>query len=119
MNDATHDAIVDLFGVEHVASFAHVSRILRERKVVDAKGRDLYLPNVQRLAIPIQFLHGVDNLEFMPETSTRAYEWVRAANPSTKYRLDFVADYGHMDVFIGRNAASDVYPLILKHLDAT
>lgn len=30
---------------------------------------------------------------------------------------DLFPDYNHLDVFIGKNAARDVVPLILKELD--
>jgi cholesterol oxidase len=28
-----------------------------------------------------------------------------------------IPEYGHMDCFVGRNAARDVFPLILKELE--
>jgi hypothetical protein len=33
------------------------------------------------------------------------------------YRQRIIPDYGHMDLFIGRNAHRDVTPLILEELE--
>jgi cholesterol oxidase len=30
-----------------------------------------------------------------------------------------VPNYGHIDCIYGKNAVNDIYPLMLKHLDAT
>jgi cholesterol oxidase len=119
LNEATHNAIVDMFGVEHVASFRHITRILAAGHVVDAQGRNTYLPHLDRLAIPIRFIHGAENQEFLPATSQTAYDLLRTTNDPGLYSYEEIPHYGHMDTFIGRHASRDVFPKILEHLDAT
>ena len=116
---ATHDAIPTMFGVTSVGAFEHISAIMRKGYAVDARGDDVYLPHVDRLALPMLLLAGAENQIFVPETSLLTYEWLRANNDRSLYRRWVIDQYGHMDCFVGRDAATDVFPTILDHLEAT
>jgi cholesterol oxidase len=118
LNQATHEDLGRLFGVAHLDALNHISRIVRTGLAVDADGRDVYLPNVERLAMPILFLAGEHNRIFLPETSARTLRWLSAANGPQWYRRCVLRDYAHLDGFIGRDAARDVYPLMRRYLEA-
>ncbi len=63
---------------------------------------------------------GALNLEFLPETSQRTYDWLKAHNikaaESDFYARQVFSEYGHMDNFIGSEANRDVFPFIWKEL---
>jgi cholesterol oxidase len=91
--------------------------MVRRRQIVDREGRDVYLPHLDRLAIPITFLHGARNRLFLPEGTRRTLQVLAQANDARLYqRVEFPA-YAHMDLFIGRHAAADVYPEVVRQLD--
>ena len=92
--------------------------MIRKGVAVDHTGADVYLPHVERLNFPILFLAGDQNRIFLPETSARTFAWLRAANGSELYERVVLRGYAHLDGFIGRDAARDVYPTMLAHLDA-
>lgn len=117
LNTATHEAIDEWFGVTSTTALAHIARIVRKGHIVDSEGRDVYLPNVERLKLPISFLHGTRNREFVMEGTQATFDLLREKNDKRWYRLVKIRGYGHMDCFIGRNAARDVFPLILNELD--
>jgi cholesterol oxidase len=122
LNDATHDAIGAMFGSNNVRAFKQLTRIVRHRQAVDWRGRDVYLKpreNLKRLAIPIHFLSGERNLEFTPECSEKTMALLRDVNGVHLYSRDVVPAYGHMDCFVGRDAAKDIFPGILSHLELT
>jgi cholesterol oxidase len=119
LNDATHNAIHEMFGVANTTTFNHISKMVRAEKIVDKDGGDTYLTdaNLKRLAIPITFLHGAENHLFLPEGSLRTMQTLAHANDAKLYdRIQF-ANYAHMDCFIGRNAAADIFPSIVATLD--
>jgi cholesterol oxidase len=118
LNRATHDALGEIFGFANLAAFAQISTILSKGHVVDAQGQDRYLPHVKRLAFPIVLLHGADNAFFLPEGSARTFEWLRAHNGPDAYRRHVIPGYGHLDCFIGTQAAKDVFPIILSELES-
>jgi cholesterol oxidase len=119
LNTATHDHLHELFGIANIAAFEHLTRIIRRGHLVTARGEDAYLPHLERLAIPITFLHGAENACCLPEGSEETLELLSRANGASLYRREVIPDYGHVDCIIGKNAAEDVFPLVLRHLEET
>jgi cholesterol oxidase len=77
----------------------------------------VYLNHLDRLAFPMTFLHGAENRLFFPEGTIKTVEALSAANGAHLYKHVLIPNYAHMDLFIGRNAARDVYPTILAALE--
>ncbi|WGV26142.1 alpha/beta hydrolase [Halotia branconii] len=117
LNEATHDAIHEIFGPGNLTFFRHISLILREGHIVDKDGKDVYLPHLKRLAIPIALIHGADNAFFLPEGSAITYKLLCEKNGSDLYVRHVIPDYAHMDCFMGKNAARDIFPTILAELE--
>lgn len=118
LNDETHDRIGEVFGMVSMTAFEHLSRIGREGNVVDAHGHDAYRPHADRLAIPITFLHGSENRQFLPESTERTHAWLSELNGADLYQRHVLPGYAHMDCWVGEHAARDVYPLATAALDA-
>lgn len=117
LNEATHDAVHEIFGPANLTFFRHISLILREGHIVNKDGKDVYLPHLERLAIPIALLHGADNNFFVPEGSEITYKVLCEKNGSDLYVRHVIPDYAHMDCFMGKNASKDVFPTILAELE--
>lgn len=119
LNEATHDAIKDIFGRISTKPFLQIARIMREGRAVAADGSDIYLPNPQNLDLPITFIAGALNEEFLPDTSLRTLLWLCEENPDYAgiYDRKVFQDYGHMDCFIGRDADRDIFPFIIERLN--
>jgi cholesterol oxidase len=117
LDPATHAALHELFGVVNVRAFRQLALISREGHLLNERGEDAYLPHLERLAIPITFLHGADNRCVLPRATEITYELLARNNGQGLYRRHLIPRYGHVDCIIGRNAAADVYPLILDQLE--
>lgn len=117
LNDATHDHIEEAFGVANMTTLRHVTKILREDHAVSMDGDFDYLDDVEGLRVPIAFIHGEHNRLFIPEGSRLTYEFLRERNGPELYSRHVIPGYSHMDCFIGKDAARDVYPLITAQLD--
>jgi cholesterol oxidase len=121
LNDATHREIPQMFGLSSVKAFQQLGKIVNAGKIVDHNGDDTYLQpeHLSRLAFPIMFLAGEDNKEFFPETSKKTYDLLCNANRADLYSRTVIPGYAHMDCFVGKDAARDVYPHLLAHLEET
>jgi cholesterol oxidase len=119
LNEATHTALHELFGIANVEAFEGLALMTRKGHVVAADGSDAYLPNLQRMAIPISFIHGQENECFLPESTQITYDLLVKQNGGNLYSRHVIPGYGHIDCIFGKNAAVDVFPYILDHLDAT
>ena len=117
LNRATHDALHEMFGVASLTAFAHLAQMVRSGHAVRASG-ETHLRNLDRLAMPITFLHGGDNRCFLPDSTAATVAALAEANGADRYRRVVIPGYGDIDPIIGKNAVRDVYPLILEHLVA-
>jgi pimeloyl-ACP methyl ester carboxylesterase len=117
LNHATHIAMREWFGVINTKSFDQLTTILRKGYAVDHLGKNIYLPEAKKIDIPIHFIAGDQNEIFFPETSLRTYEWLKANGNPDLFSRQVFKNYAHMDFFIGKNAAKDVFPDFLKTLN--
>ena len=62
------------------------------------------------------FLAGVNNQCFLAESQQRTYDFFDSCRKGY-HSLHMIPNYGHLDIFIGKNAATDVFPLIIAELD--
>jgi cholesterol oxidase len=119
LNNPTHKALHEMFGIANIHELDHLALMVRAGKLRSADGQDVYLPHLGRLAIPITFIHGAENACFLPESTEQTMELLRQHNGAHLYQRHVIPGYGHIDCMFGKRAAHDVYPLILKHLEAT
>jgi cholesterol oxidase len=119
LNQATHDALHEMFGVANLETFKHILTTIRKGQVVDKDGKDVYLPQVGRLKIPIALVQGADNQLFLPEGTRKTLRYLAEKNGARPYVHIQFPNYAHMDLFVGKNAVSDIYPTILLELEKT
>jgi len=119
LNAATHNVLHELFGVANIGAFEHLALLTRRGHLVTANNQDAYLPHLERLAIPIAFIHGGENDCFLPKSTEITYDLLREKNGKGLYSRHVIPNYGHIDCIFGKNAAHDVYPFILHHLEET
>ncbi len=119
LNNATHTALSEMFGTVSLRPFEQLSLIMQRAKAVDSEGRDVYATpaNAPRLALPISFVAGANNQLFFPETCIRTQTWLSRFNDPKLYIRHVFDGYAHMDLFVGRDAARDVYPYLIGELE--
>ena len=117
LDDATHRSLDDAFGYGNTKTLQHLALIMRRRLAVDAHGGDVYTQRPERLALPIHFLAGAHNYIFRPAGTEATLQWLRGHNDPSLYTCSWLADYAHLDGIVGRDAAVDVYPAVLDHLE--
>lgn len=119
LDDATHNWIRGEFAEVPLTFFAQMARSVRAghlRPVSDLPGLpDSYVAHEPATDARFVFLAGEQNRCFLPESQQRTYEFFARHRPG-KDSLHRIRGYGHLDVFFGRNAARDTYPLIAEEL---
>ncbi len=119
LNEATHEALHEMFGIANMRAFEGLALMTRKGHIVAADGVEAYVPHMGRMAIPILFIHGEHNECFLPASTEITYDLLRKENNPRLYSRSVIPGYGHIDCIFGKNAVTDVYPFILKHLEAT
>lgn len=117
VDPTTHMALHELFGPGNVEMLLHLSEMARQERIVDARGRNVYLPQLDRLQLPITFLHGQHNLVWIPESTERTYALLVDTFGPANYRRTVFEHHGHQDLMMGAQAVTDAFPALLEHLD--
>lgn len=119
LNELLHENLHELFAEANIMTFEHLATICRKGYITDFDGNNVYLPNIERLNLPISFIHGAENECYLPESTEITYKELSSKFNSKQYSRHVIKGYGHIDCIFGRDAVKDVYPYILEHLDKT
>jgi choline dehydrogenase-like flavoprotein len=117
INEDTHRLLYDIFGEANLSLLSHLATMIRAGHMVDRDGKEAYLPRVGSMTIPITFVQGTDNKIFLPKGSEETWNVLRNTNGPGLYERKVFPSYAHMDLFIGKNAHSDIFPYFLEQLD--
>lgn len=121
--DETHARLGDLFGGTAVHYYCHVLKMVRSGnaavKFDPGNPRyqalpDNYLQRAGNIAAPIFFMQGQDNHVFA-DSNVRCYKHMEKLAPG-RHSLRVFPGYGHQDIFMGKNAAKDIFPYVVEFL---
>ena len=120
LNDETHEWLKQEFAEVPLTFFAQMAACVRRGNLV-AMETHRRLP-LDFCAQPPEtdarflFLAGKQNRCFLPESQIRTSEWFEARRKG-RHALRIVPAYGHLDIFLGKDAARDTFPIILEELE--
>ena len=120
LNDATHAWINNEFAKVPVSFFQQIYRCVLAGHLVTVDGLP-GLPAAFGVAPPqtdarFAFFAGLNNHCFLPESQRETFNYFDRYHPRF-HTLRMLPGYGHLDVFIGKDAARDVFPLMIEELD--
>jgi alpha/beta hydrolase fold len=119
LNDATHEWVESEFGPVPLSFFYQMTHCVNAGHLV-AVDRFSELPDSFGVGAPrtdadITLLAGEQNRCYLPESQQRTFDYLTASGQG-RYALHMVPRYGHLDMFMGKDAARDVFPVILDAL---
>lgn len=128
LNDETHEWLKGEFGHAPAKLFKQVRTCVGEGRLVstgaydaDDVPEDRRLPREFAVEAPkteatFHFITGAENRCFKPEAIEKTWSFLDRVDPGRNHTTRRFAGYGHMDVFIGKNASRDVFPYIIDRL---
>jgi hypothetical protein len=120
LNDATHEWLRREFAKVPLTFFAQMVKCVHAGHLVPVDGLK-QLP-ADLLAQPPQtdarfaFFAGVNNECFLPASQQKTFEWFDG-HASNRHSLHLLPNYGHLDVFMGKDAARDIFPAMYQELE--
>jgi len=119
LNDATHDWLKLEFGPVPMTFFDQMSRCIRAGQLVAVNGFTelpaTFASTPPRTDARIVLLAGKCNRCFSAESQQRTFDFLQR-HGSGDYAVHLFPDYGHLDMFMGKDAARDVFPTITAAL---
>jgi pimeloyl-ACP methyl ester carboxylesterase len=120
LHEVTHRRLKDLFGGTGLGYHRHIAamvkaghRAVKRRRELTALPDD-YLAAAPAIRTPILFVAGDRNRVFT-DSNVHCYDWLRE-HGANHHELAIVPDYGHQDVFMGKQAATDTFPPMLAFI---
>lgn len=119
LSSTTHTWLASEFGQVPLTFFRQMGRSVRAGRLLPT-GKFAELPDdpvakAPRTDARFVLLAGRQNLCFLPESQQRTFDYLDRYGGG-RHALHLLDGYGHLDVFLGRYAARDALPLIVKEL---
>ena len=120
LDDATHEWLKGEFAHVPMTFFREMAKSIDAGHLVSTgKYPDLlpasFVGQAPKTQARFVFLGGELNDCFVPESQARTFDFFERYAPGRNAFYE-LAGYGHLDVFIGKNAARDIFPLIIDEL---
>lgn len=121
--DETHARLGDLFGGTAVHYYCHLLKMVKSGNAAVkfepgnpryAALPDNYLRRAADIAAPILFVQGQENRVFA-DSNIRCHEHMQKVAPG-RHSLLVSPGYGHQDIFMGKDAAQDIFPHMVEFL---
>jgi hypothetical protein len=122
LNEVTHEWLKQEFAKVPITFFRQMAHCVRRGHLVSVEGKK-ELPQDFTAQPPMTdarfaFFAGINNLCFLPESQKQTYAFFNS-HRKNYHSLHLIPNYGHLDIFMGQNAAKDVFPVIAAELDKT
>lgn len=118
LDEDTKEWIQHEFAAVPLSFFFHIRKCISEGKLVplDTDSEREYVPMGDSELPRIILFAGAKNKCFLPESQRKTFAYLEAREPS-KHTLYVLDDYSHLDIFFGKNAHLDVFPLMISELN--
>lgn len=119
LNDETHEWLKEEFAHVPITFFRQMARCVNEGHLVSVEGMselpESFVAEPPQTDARFAFLAGEKNLCFLPESQKKTFDFLDS-HRRNYHSFHLLPKYGHLDVFMGKNAHRDVFPLILNEL---
>lgn len=118
LDKATMDWIQHEFAAVPLTFFHHIKKCVQEGVLVplEQDPERNYVPDQLKTEARVILFTGTKNKCFLPESQQNTFEYLERLAPG-KHRLYSIENYSHLDIFFGKNAYLDVFPLMINELN--
>jgi hypothetical protein len=122
INNDTHEWLKQEFANVPLTFFKQMARCVSKGNLISVDGyKELpadFCAKEPQTDARFVLTAGAKNLCFLPDSQVKTYEWLQG-HRKDYHGLHIFPTYGHLDVFMGKNAVRDTFPTILEALDTT
>lgn len=119
LSERTHEWLKEEFKAVPLTFFDQITRSVRKGHLVGIEGLPElpadYMQAPPKTSARFAFFTATNNRCFLPKSQIEAFNYFDKLNKGF-HSLTVIDNYGHLDVFMGSNAARDVFPLMLQEL---
>ena len=120
LNDETHEWLKQELAHVPLTFFKQIRKSLKADHLVPVSNLpelpDESLHGKPKTDARFAFFAGKENVCFLPESQEKTHHFFEQVDPG-RHTLHILPGYSHLDVFMGKNAVHDTFPLLLHELD--
>ena len=120
LNEETHEWIKGEFAEVSMLFFRQIAACAKKGHLISVEGKKElpkdFIAQPPKTEARFSFFAGQMNRCFLPESQVKSFEYFNNIRKNY-HTLHLLPHYGHLDPFFGKNAARDVFPLMLAELD--
>ena len=118
LDAATMDWIQHEFAAVPLTFFTHMTRCVKAGVLVpNIKGStETYAPPEIKTDARIVLFAGRKNLCFLSDSQQKSFDYLERISPG-RHGLHILENYSHLDVFLGKSAHVDVFPIMIQELN--
>lgn len=122
LDPITHHRSGDLYGATGLNYYRHVNKMVRKNRAIKYRPKDKryddlpnnYLEYAAEITTPVLHITGESNRVFA-DSNIIAHKVLEEMVPG-RHELHIFPGYGHQDVFMGKDVATDIFPRLLQFL---
>jgi hypothetical protein len=122
LDKPTMEWIKHEFAEVPVSFFDQMQKCVRNKVLVPANQSinplGTYLNEPPKTDARFIFFGGEKNLCFLPQSQINTYTYFNKLKPNF-HKLYIMPDYSHLDIFLGKHAHEDIFPLMINELNQT
>lgn len=106
------------FAAVPLTFFRHIKKCVAQGRLVplDSGLEEEYVPHQPPTLPRIVLFAGNQNKCFLPDSQRRTFAYLEESQPG-RHALYILEGYSHLDIFFGKNAHIDVFPLMIEELN--
>ncbi|NJN27583.1 MAG: alpha/beta hydrolase [Cyclobacteriaceae bacterium] len=119
LNKKTMDWIQYEFAEVPLTFFDHMKKCLHKGALMPADpehSANSYVETPPKTDARVVLFAGAQNLCFHPDSQRKTFEYLQGIRPGI-HKLYILENYSHLDVFFGKNADKDIFPIMIKELN--
>jgi hypothetical protein len=120
LNEDTHEWIKQEFAHVPIRFFEQIMRCIHAGHLVSVEGKPElpadFVAQKPQTDARFAFFAGELNRCFLPEAQRKTFDYFNAQRKEY-HSFYLLPSYGHLDVFIGKNSAEDIFPLMVAELE--
>ena len=116
LTDETKEWIRNEFGPVPIHFFRHIRKGVHNGSLVSVDGSKHYAEKEPATDARFVFFAGKLNKCFRSESQVKSFEYFNRLNPDF-HKLYVYEFYSHLDIFLGKNAHQDIFPVMIDELN--
>jgi hypothetical protein len=116
LSDTTKNWIREEFGYVPMTFFDHITKSINAGSLVSADGETNYSATPPKTNARFAFFAGKLNKCFKSTSQVNTYNYFNAIKPDY-HKLYVYNTYSHLDIFMGKNAYTDIFPNMINELN--